>query len=175
MTARHTVPINLLPKTEFELSFWGRFIKWALSSGRYIIILTELVVIIAFMSRFKLDRDASDVGDAILGKQSLLEASSNTEKTLRLVQNKLEWANQKLNGAPKINIILDKLFNANVVSLSIKNTDITLIAKTVSETELGNLVGRLNENKTFKSVELSDISTDVDGTIKFILKLKIVN
>ncbi len=173
MTARHTAPINLLPKTEFELSFWGRFIKWALSSGRYIIILTELVVIIAFMSRFKLDRDASDVGDAILGKQSLLEASSNTEKTLRLVQNKLEWANQKLNGAPKINIILDKLFNANVVSLSIKNTDITLIAKTVSETELGNLVGRLNEDKTFKSVELSDISTDVDGTIKFTLKLKI--
>lgn len=173
MTARHTAPINLLPKTEFELSFWGRFIKWALSSGRYIIILTELVVIIAFMSRFKLDRDASDVGDAILGKQSLLEASSNTEKTLRLVQNKLEWANQKLNGAPKINIILDKLFNANVVSLSIKNADITLIAKTVSETELGNLVGRLNEDKTFKSVELSDISTDVDGTIKFTLKLKI--
>ena len=61
MTARHPVPINLLPKTEFELSFWGRFIKWALSTGRYIIILTELVVIIAFMSRFKLDRDASDV------------------------------------------------------------------------------------------------------------------
>ena len=173
MTARHTVPINLLPKTEFELSFWGRFIKWALSSGRYIIILTELVVIIAFMSRFKLDRDVSDIGDAILGKQTLLEASSNTEKTLRLVQSKLDWANQKVSAAPKINFILDKVFNANIVSLSIKGADVTVVAKTVSEANLGNLINRLSEDKTFKTVELSDIGTDVDGTIKFTLKLKI--
>jgi hypothetical protein len=173
MTARHPVPINLLPKTEFELSFWGRFIKWALSTGRYIIILTELVVIIAFMSRFKLDRDASDVGDAILGKQALLEASSNTEKTLRGVQSKLDWANQKIGGAPKINLILDKTFNANVISLTIKGADVTVVAKTVSETELGNLINRLGEDKTFKTVELADMGTDVDGTIKFTLRLKI--
>lgn len=175
MTARHTAPINLLPKTEFEMSFWGRFIKWALTTGRYIIILTELVVIIAFMSRFKLDRDASDIGDAILGKQALLEASSNTEKTLRLVQSKLDWANQKINSAPKINLILDKTFSADVVSLGIKGGDITVVAKTVSESKLGNLINTLSEDKTFKTVELVDIGTDVDGTIKFTLKLKIVN
>lgn len=173
MTARHTAPINLLPKTEFEMSFWGRFIKWALTTGRYIIILTELVVIIAFMSRFKLDRDASDVGDAILGKQALLEASSNTEKTLRLVQNKLDWAKQKIDSAPKINLVLDKIFNANIVSIGIKGADITMVAKIASESELGNLVNKLSEDKIFKVVELSDIATDIDGTIKFTLKVKI--
>lgn len=173
MTARHTAPINLLPKTEFEMSFWGRFIKWALTTGRYIIILTELVVIIAFMSRFKLDRDASDIGDAILGKQALLEASSNTEKTLRLVQSKLDWADQKAETAPKINFLLDKIFDEKIVSLSIKNTDINLVGSVVSEAELGNFINMLSKDKTFKAVELVDIATDTNRMINFTLNLKI--
>ena len=89
------------------------------------------------------------------------------------MQSKLDWANQKIGGAPKINLILDKTFNANVISLTIKGADVTVVAKTVSETELGNLINRLGEDKTFKTVELADMGTDVDGTIKFTLRLKI--
>ena len=91
------------------MSFWGRFLKWSLTAGRYIIILTELVVIMAFMSRFKLDHDLSDLNDAILGKQALLEASSNTEKVLRLTQARLNLADQKLKVNPVPSEVISKI------------------------------------------------------------------
>ena len=66
--------INLLPKSDFEASFWGKFLKWGVSSGRYLVILTELVVIVAFLSRFKLDWDYAAVRDRINGKRAVLAA-----------------------------------------------------------------------------------------------------
>ena len=93
--------VNLLPKSEFELSFWGKFLKWSLTAGRYIIILTEMVVIGAFLSRFKLDKDLSDLTEAINGKKAILEALASTEKTFRKTQSNLEIAQKAINTKPK--------------------------------------------------------------------------
>ena len=55
--------------------------------GRHIVLLTELVVIAAFLSRFKLDRDYADLGDKITGKKKRsLTAMANTESNFRLTQ-----------------------------------------------------------------------------------------
>jgi hypothetical protein len=64
--------INLLPREEFEKKPIGKFLTWALSIGRYIIIFTELIVILAFLSRFKLDRDLSDLNQSIREKQAVI-------------------------------------------------------------------------------------------------------
>jgi hypothetical protein len=60
--------INLLPKEEFEKKPLGKFLVWALSIGRYIVIFTELIVILAFLSRFKLDRDLADLNQSVREK-----------------------------------------------------------------------------------------------------------
>lgn len=170
--------LNLLPKTEFEMSFWGRFLKWSLTTGRYIIILTELVVIIAFMSRFKFDHDLSDLNDAILGKQALLEASSNTEKVLRLTQARLSLIDQKFKTSPIPSEVISKIagllsVGTTLNSAALVNGNLTLDVTTVSETGLGIFVQALSTDKMFKSVDLTNVTSDSESNIKFNIKAKL--
>ncbi len=174
MSARKSQDLNLLPKTEFELSFWGRFLKWALSTGRYIIILTELAVIIAFISRFKLDHDLSDLGDSIGGKQALLEASSNTEKTLRLTQVRLDEADKKIKSQSQSAQVLQKVTtafpqSAILTNFSLAGSNLDLTGITTSEEDLEKIYSDLSSN--FKTVTLTNVSTDSNIGIKFTLKL----
>jgi hypothetical protein len=55
------INVNLLPQDPFFETVFGRFLKWALSIGRYIVIFTELIVILSFASRFTLDRMVTDL------------------------------------------------------------------------------------------------------------------
>lgn len=174
MSARKTQDLNLLPKTEFELSFWGRFLKWSLSTGRYIIILTELAVIIAFISRFKLDHDLSDLGDSIGGKQALLEASSNTEKTLRLTQIRLDEADKKIKSQSQSAEVLTKVTSvfpssATLTSFSLSGNNLDLTGVTSSEDALGKIYSELSTE--FKTVTLTNVSTESNNGIKFSLKI----
>jgi hypothetical protein len=168
--------LNLLPKTEFELSFWGRFLKWSLTTGRYIIILVELAVIIAFISRFKLDHDLSDLGDSIAGKQALLEASSNTEKTLRLTQARLIETEQKIKNQSNTALILEKInsiFPAESAMSNFAYADnlLTLTGIVTSESDLGLIMEQLNKDKIYKTVALTSVSTEPNNNLKFIIKI----
>ena len=172
------MPINLLPKTEFEISFWGRFLKWSLTAGRYIIILTELLVIVAFMSRFKLDHDLSDLNDTILGKQALLEASANTEKVLRLTQARLNFADQKQKNHPVPSEVISKITGllpsrVTLSSVALVGSNLTLEMTSPSEQELGVLVQALTTDKMFKSVDLISVASESETTIKFVIKIKL--
>ncbi|MBI5358474.1 hypothetical protein HZB69_02480 [Candidatus Amesbacteria bacterium] len=177
MSAHKSQDLNLLPKTEFELSFWGRFLKWSLTTGRYIIILVELVVIIAFISRFKLDHDLSDLGDAIAGKQALLEASSNTEKTLRLTQARLIEAEQKIKNQSNAASILEKINSifppdSSMTNFSFADNSLTITGIVTSESDLGLIMGELNKDKsTYKTVVLSSVNTEPSNNLKFIIKI----
>jgi len=53
--------VNLLPKDNFEFSLVGKFLRWALTAGRVMVVLTEFVVILAFGSRFWLDKEMNDL------------------------------------------------------------------------------------------------------------------
>jgi len=69
--------IELLPREEWEETSFGKFLKWLLTVGRYIVIFTELVVILAFLSRFKLDRDLTDLYKQIENKQAIIQNSTD--------------------------------------------------------------------------------------------------
>lgn len=59
--AAQTNIVNLLPADRFEFSPLGRFLVWALSTGRSVVVLTELVIIVAFLSRFWFDWKLADL------------------------------------------------------------------------------------------------------------------
>ena len=58
---RHKGAINLLPKDSFESSWAGRVLSWALAFGKWTVIVTQLVVIGAFLFRFGYDRKLTDL------------------------------------------------------------------------------------------------------------------
>src|SRR3989344_9480970 len=84
-----TRSINLLPQEEFDVSVVGRILKWAMGTFRIIVIVTEMVVMGAFLSRFWLDAQNSDLGDEMGVKSAQVEAQSDFEKKFRRLQTKL--------------------------------------------------------------------------------------
>ncbi len=85
------IAINLIPQDPFMGSVVGKFLMWSLSIGRYIVILTELVVILSFLSRFKLDRDLTDVNEAIAMQKTLIQSYGDTETEFLATQAKINF------------------------------------------------------------------------------------
>lgn len=172
-----TSAINLLPKTEFEISFWGRFLKWALTAGRYIIILTEMIVIMAFLSRFKLDKDLLDLSDSISGKKNILEATYQIEVNFRSVQSRINLAKSILDISPNSTDLLGKLtttvpsgLSLDSISLSMSDHTVALSASAISEQQLEQYLSALSADKTWKSVDVQDVSA-AGNNVKFSINL----
>lgn len=89
MTARKAPAINLLPQDRFEYSRLGRFLSWALSTGRYLVIASELVVIVAFLARFWLDRTLIDLRELRLQKEAIVDSYSGIYSDFLAVQARL--------------------------------------------------------------------------------------
>ena len=64
--------INLLPQEQFAASTTGRVLAWVLSTFRMIVILTEMIVIIAFLSRFWLDIKSNDLTDEVDNQKKIV-------------------------------------------------------------------------------------------------------
>lgn len=82
--------LNFIPTDPFYESIIGKISMWTLRVGRYIVIFTELVVIMSFASRFKLDRDLSDLNSSIVQKTAVVQSYADTEARMRMIQKKSE-------------------------------------------------------------------------------------
>jgi Tfp pilus assembly protein PilN len=79
--------INLLPKEEINLG--EKTLRWALTTGRVIVVVTEFIVISAFLYRFVLDRRLTTANDSVEKNTIILKESRDTERRLRIVQAQL--------------------------------------------------------------------------------------
>ncbi|NCN59085.1 hypothetical protein COW99_01235 [Candidatus Roizmanbacteria bacterium CG22_combo_CG10-13_8_21_14_all_38_20] len=82
--------INLLPKKGFANSALGSILEFFSTYGRYIIVGTQLIVLIAFFSRFKLDRELTDLRDAVDQKKAIITDLQIFESEVRLLQQRLK-------------------------------------------------------------------------------------
>jgi len=74
---KRKININLIVKEDLGEALSSQILSWALTYGRYIIIITQIVVLSVFFLRFKLDRDHTDLKEAVTQKQALLESISD--------------------------------------------------------------------------------------------------
>ncbi|MCL5746850.1 MAG: hypothetical protein M1277_01030 [Patescibacteria group bacterium] len=79
--------INLIRKE--GVSFFDSFLNWVLTYGRFLVIVTELIALSAFLYRFSLDRKLSDLRDQIKQKQAVVDLLKNNENTYRNLQDRL--------------------------------------------------------------------------------------
>ncbi|OGC93055.1 hypothetical protein A3D85_03090 [Candidatus Amesbacteria bacterium RIFCSPHIGHO2_02_FULL_47_9] len=170
--------INLVPSSEFDAGWWGGVLKWALTTGRYIVILTEMVVIAAFLSRFVLDQNISDLQDNVREKRNVLEAFSSQEKTFRNTQVRLAVAKELVDSEmPILEVLseLDKSAAADVQfsSIRISREEIAVTGTAFSENGLRTLITANRDSEFWKEVELTDVKAQGDGNISFSLILKV--
>ena len=118
--------INLVKKRE---SFTDKFLSWALSAGRVIIILTEVIALSAFLYRFVLDRQLIDLHAKIRQEQAIIAFSKASEDKYRNLQDRLSAATRfsKL-GQDQVKVLKD------ILALSASNTTFSNI--TTSDTNI---------------------------------------
>ena len=81
--------ISLLPDEENPDALSARIFRWLTTVGRYIIVLTELIVICAFLSRFWLDRMNSDLSEVIRQQEAILDSTGSFETQYSQLQQRL--------------------------------------------------------------------------------------
>jgi len=161
--------INLLPQEEFEASTLGRVLKWLLSTFRYIVIGTEMIVMLAFLSRFWLDARSGDLSDAITQKQAIVSSYSTFEKQFRDVQSKLSiYKNFSANSA-LANLVLSEIAakiptDVTLSSTTINGSKLTLVGLTSNENSASSFVTNLTASKFLTNVNLISVTSSTSAT-----------
>lgn len=171
-----TKSVNLLPPSDFELSLWGRFLSWVVTIGRYVIIVTELVVILAFLSRFKLDEDIRTLNQEVGNKKNFLESSATWEADFRRVQARFlavkklldyQWEPDEV----LLNLATEIPKEAKLSTLLATPKKVVLSGLTIDELMLGKMVTRIDQDDKWKSIDLTSMSANVDEGLRFSLIL----
>lgn len=176
MPAR-SAKVNLVPPSEFESGFWGKFLKWAVTTGRYMIILTEMVVIVAFLMRFKLDEDLRNINEQINGQVGLLKSMSVGENKFRALQKKVNLASSMLDNRtqPTDGVIYlqeRSLPEINTRKKEIMPKEIVFAAATLSDKAMGQFMASLSAEGTWASLDVTELVGDKESGIKFTIAAK---
>lgn len=146
--------LSLLPDSNNPNSFSAKFIKWLTTVGRWVIVLTELIVISAFISRFWLDRKNSDLSDVIRQKQAILESSQVFETKFLSFQKRLNFIKAFYGQNHDYSTKIDSLVGSAPKDLVYKNLNFTSDSST----------NKINANATVTAFT-------EDSIIKFITNL----
>ncbi len=166
------MPINLLPHQ--EPPFMEKLFSWILTFGRFIIIGVELVVLLAFLSRFKLDRDLVDLHDRIKNEELIVKSLSNVEmKSINFQKRLSEISSLDKNSRNTVGVLLEipALVPNDVFldSLNIRENRLKIEARTSSGIGTSAFLQRLKSNPHLNNFSLDRITRDetLGGQIKF--------
>lgn len=173
--------INLLPQEEFSASTLGRILTWALSTFRIIVILTEIVVMLAFLSRFWLDAKANDLNDEIRQKSAVITASADFEKKFRDIQQRLKIFDTVTGNVGTVSQYLEGLttyipIDVTFSSFQFSAGSLQLRGVSASEIGIAQFIANLQGSKIFTNISLSSIGTNPQNNsqLTFGLKLDLV-
>lgn len=160
--------INLLTSTSFEHSTAGRIISWASNVGRWIVVLTEFIVITAFLSRFYFDTRLANLFDEIRQKKAIVNSSYAFEEQYRQAQNKLRLAGliitKNSSSSTLIKTVSDQLpLDVTLMSLSVDVDTLNIEGYALSINGLKVFVDGLAGMRRISDVRVGKLSTRSDG------------
>ena len=122
--------LSLLPDTENPNSLSARVFKWLTTVGRWVIIITELVVVIAFLSRFWLDRKNSDLSEVSRQEQSILNSTQEFENEFSSFQQRLVVIKNFYNQQPQYDQQINTLITSTPQDIVFDNLSINYDSST---------------------------------------------
>jgi len=172
-----TATIEFIPQEDWERTSFGKFLKWLLNIGRWIVIITEFIVVLAFLSRFKLDRDLTNLNEQIRQKQAIINSSSILEKEFRFLQKRLNTIESLQKSQIEAQQVLDIFTELTPVGIQLSNFNyanqkISLTASANSEIAFAGFLKNLKDSPKFKSVDISKVSTNEEKGGEIIFNIK---
>ena len=152
--------INLV--ADRQISAFDRFINWALTIGRLIIIVTEVIAIAAFLYRFSLDEQLANLHSSIKQKQEIVSALRSDESKYRNLQDRIAIAGIFSDKGIKTNKTIVDIENLipiqiNINSLVFNKDKISLGLDIASTSSLSDLINSLNNYPGRKSISIDNI------------------
>jgi len=158
--------ISLVPDSGNSGSAGDRIIFWVSNVLRYIMVFTELIIIIAFLSRFSLDQQNTDLSERLRNQKYILETTTNFEREYSQLQQKLQLVKKLYAQQPKY---YDKIYSiiqntpSDIIynSFSVTNKDAKINADlsvyAFQEEAIVDFITQLSLNPQIKSISINMI------------------
>lgn len=170
--------VNLLPGDDLEGRPGGIFLKWALTWGKRIVVTTELIVILAFLSRFWLDTEVANLAEKIGQKKMIIQSEEGFEEKFRALSERMNKASS-IEKLPSPLFVYDKVqvlipSTIFVSRLSVDSHSVSL-AGSADEASLGKLVDTFKNSAEFTDVSVGGVSqTGESATVGFSLRASFI-
>jgi|CXWK01.1.fsa_nt_gi hypothetical protein len=162
------ISLNLLHPKEAPLKLPERFLKWLITYGRFIVILVEIIVVGAFLARFKLDADLDTLKTKINQDLPYVEGLEPDEALIKQTQTKLGLIDKTYLNSDKWQetiIELSGQIPQSIVftGLALEEKDETSVAfrigaTTSSNSDLGIFLNNLRKMENFREINLASIA-----------------
>lgn len=154
--------INLLPRDSFEASTLGVVLEWALAFGKWAVILTQLVVMAAFLWRFGLDRKLTNLEREITQQVAVIKSYASIEEQFLLAQKRLDYAGGVIERQKEVAdlIALTQSLTPSDVwfeRISVSPTTISMTAYSSSLNGFSRFLAALQREPKFLNVNVSSI------------------
>lgn len=153
-----------------KINILDELVKWALTFGRLLVIITEIVAFSSFVLRFSLDRTLVDLHDNIEKQQVIVVNLESREKIYRNLHERIEVAKTVSDQAGKNSKILNDIVNFTPSEItfntfSIEGNKITIDTTVRSISALGSFVNSLRKYSDTSSVSIESINNSATGVI----------
>ena len=164
--------INLIKNKQIPL--FDKFMNWALTVGRLIVILTEIIALLAFVYRFSLDEKLIDLHSAIKQKQVLISLLKQDEDKYRNLQDRIALAGSLMEKNAKTNkIVLDIVGltpqGARIDSLTFNKDKLIINANIGSVSSLTDFINVLKDYPGIKAMSIDNIENKSTGGLLVIV------
>jgi Tfp pilus assembly protein PilN len=162
------IRINLLKTQGSKSEMWKRALAWLLFSGRYIVIVVEMVVLVAFFYRFKLDDDLATLDEKIKAQIPYVQSLHADEILVDQTQFQISSIKQVKKDTPNWIGVLTTLSQliptqTKLVSVSVDRTQqfpktvLSFNGTTPSSIELIVFLGSLKKEPSLEGVTLTGL------------------
>lgn len=170
-----TIKLDLLKPQSNPEKLPVKVFRWLLSSGRYIFVLVEALVLIAFGARFKLDADLAAKKEAIEEQIPYIESLKPYEILIRQTQLKLSTIDSVKRNSVDWAAILSKIADQTPTTVKISNINITktlgvatihITGQTPVSQDITSFIAGLKEDESFSNINLASVGLE-EGAIRF--------
>lgn len=170
--------INLGKKKEANTG--NIFIKWAISRGRVIVIVIELLALGALGYRFFIDQKIVDLNDEIKNQQIFIQAQAQQEKQFRNLQSRIDTIQAITSDTQtKVQFLGDILSLASQSallssSLSLTDNTVSIDGQASSVFSLNSFVEALKKNPNVETISMDELST-LDQGVRFRITVQLLS
>lgn len=171
--------VNLIPKDSFETSLMGQILDWALAFGKWTVILTQLIVVSAFLMRFGLDRKLNNLLDDIDDNVATINSYSELERDFTVAQKRVNYIKPHIDQQEMVIAVFEKL--GDITPIDVWYDDITFGSDSVTmQSNAGSIRGfnsllvASQRDPLFDGVSIGSMesSTSTDSLLTFTITLK---